>query len=772
MRVSSLKVLVLVPLLSLAVLSADAPAPKIAQAAPAASGSPVQDLILFTKKYATNVPPQAPGPYDSNVTMLAAHVLQQTHYAKHPIDDEISEKFLHRYLDLLDGAHFHFLQSDVQEFQKYKHSLDDLTLKSGDTQPANEMFARFLSRVEQRVAFAAELLKSETWEFTGNDKYMVNRKNADWPESEEAARQLWRQHIRYEYLQEKLNKQKPEEIIKTLSNRYKRMLRNLGEFDTDDILQLYLTSLAQAYDPHSDYMGKDQLENFAISMKLSLFGIGALLRSEDGYCKVQELLAGGPALRSKKMKVNDRIIAVQQKGQEPVDVVDMKLNKVVEMIRGAKGTEVSLTIIPADAPDPSERKVVTLVRDEIKLEDQEAKAKIVEQPDEAGKISRVGVIDLPSFYASFDLGSNKGKSEPRSTTADVAKLLKKLMAEHVSGVILDLRRNGGGSLEEAIKLTGLFIKEGPVVQVRDARDDVNVENDPDPTQLYDGPLIVLTSRFSASASEILAAALQDYGRALIVGENGTHGKGTVQTIYELNRFLLRNKFPANYNPGALKVTIRKFYRANGSSTQLKGVTPDIILPSVNNYREIGEPYQEYALAWDTIPGAKFERYDRVLNYLGELRKLSQSRLDKDPDFAYMREDIDQYRKLLAENSVSLNEDQRRKEKEVAEGKTKARKEERASRKTPKPVTYELTLKLADQPGLPAPMSVTNSIAKAEGAADSTNTTHAAGSTDGVDGEPEDKDPAIDVVLEETKHVLMDYAKLLGATSKPSITLSN
>jgi len=736
--------------------------PKVAQVETAKE--PLNDLILFTRKY-NHVEPFQPGPYDSNVVQLTSRVLQRWHYSRHPLDNEIADHFLHRYLQILDGLHFHFLQADIHEFDRYRASLDDLTMQAGDSSPANVIFARFLQRVEQRVEYVAELLKEGKFDFTGDDRYAPNRHESPWPKDMAEAKEIWRQQFRYEYLQEKLNKQKPEEIIKTLSNRYRRLLRTLGEFDSDDVLQLYLTALSQAYDPHSDYMGKAQLENFAIQMKLSLFGIGALLRSEDGYCKIHELLAGGPAAASKKLKPNDKIIAVQQPGKEPVDVVDMKLNKVVEMIRGPKGTEVILTVIPADAADPSARKLVTLVRDEIKLEDQEAKARIVEMPDSNSNVTRLGVIDLPSFYASFDLANARGKSAPKSTTVDVTRLLKKLMEENVKGVILDLRRNGGGSLEEAIRLTGIFIKEGPVVQVKDSEGHMEKELDPDPSVVYDGPLVVLTSRFSASASEILAAALQDYGRALLVGDSTTHGKGTVQTIFELSKFT-RQRFPTNFNPGALKVTIRKFYRANGASTQLRGVTPDVVLPSINDYMDVGESAQEYAMEWDTIPSAEFDRLDRIQPVLDELRKRTIARQADEKDFAYLREDIEQYRKLKADKSISLNEAQRLKEKADAEAKAKVRKQERAARGESKAKNYEITLKQVDVPGLPAPMTVTNELpAKVEGQAETA-------SADGSAAESEDKTPAVDVTLEETKRILQDLIALSATTPKPAVAVKN
>lgn len=719
---------------------------------------PVQDLITFSSKY-TTVAPLNSGPDNGKVASLTALMMKRFQYYRRGLDTELAGLFLQRYFEMLDPMHIHFVKSDLDEFKQLADRLPDLTVKRGDTSPAYQIFARFLQRMDERVEFVAERLRENRFEFSGDDRYTPNRRHEDWPADTKTARELWAQHLRYEYLQEKLNKQKPEQITKTLSSRYKRMLRSWGELDHEDVLQVYLTALTQAYDPHSDYMGKAQLENFAISMKLSLFGIGALLRSEDGYCKLESLTPGGPAARSKRLKPNDRIIAVQQPGQEPVDVVDMKLTKVVEMIRGPKNTEVTLTVIPADATDPSERKIISLVRDEIKLEDQEAKSRLIEWPDDRGGVRRLGVIDLPSFYASFDIGSDKekAKSAPKSTTADVTRLLRRLTQEGAQGIILDLRRNGGGSLEEAIQLTGLFIREGPVVQVKDAAGDITTEPDPDPNVVYDGPLVVLTSRFSASASEILAAALQDYGRALIVGDTCTHGKGTVQTIYELNRW---GRFPESYNPGALKVTIRKFYRANGWSTQLRGVTPDIILPSVANYMEVGESAQELPMPWDTIPSAMFEKLDRIQPHLEDLRRRSEARQSSTKDFSYVQEDIELYRKLQADKSLSLNEERRLEEKKEQESRSKARKEERLKRPAPALKSYEFTLKNVGEPGLPAPVSVTNSPpAEAEGkslaalAEKLTNTDE--------DEADEEKAPVIDVTLEEAKAILSDLVTALS-----------
>ncbi|HKQ40791.1 MAG TPA: carboxy terminal-processing peptidase, partial [Verrucomicrobiae bacterium] len=686
---------------------------------------------------------------------------------------------------------------------------------------------RFMQRLHEQYDYVTNILATEKFTYDGDEKYVVIRKKEPRPKNMEEAKKVWRERLRYEYLQEKLaigrpdeigklvaeklEQKKPrqvlsaieekmskekaqeidklvqaqygkesndkivkavaeklerensDEIVKLLQKRYTRMVRALHEYDNDDVLQLYLTALARVYDPHSDYMGKAELENFSIGMKLSLFGIGALLRSEDGFCKIQSLTPNGPAERSKKLKPNDKIIAVAQGESSAVDVVDMKLNKVVELIRGPKNTEVRLTVVPADAADPSVRKVISLVRDEIKLEDQEAKAKLIELPGEGnGKTLRLGVIDLPSFYSTFELEGRKGENEPKSTTVDVARLIRKLTQEKADGIILDLRRNGGGSLEEAIRLSGLFIKEGPVVQVKGPEGDPIIEKDPDPSMFYEGPLVVLTSRFSASASEILAGALQDYGRALVVGDVSTHGKGTVQSLLQLQP-LMRGAFAlvSSNNPGALKITIRKFYRASGASTQLKGVTPDIILPSLYNHDEVGEAALENPLPWDTIAPASYEKLNWIQPVLPELRRRSETRVNSDKDFAYLKAEIERFKQKQAEKAVSMNEAQRLKEKQEADERLKARKKELAARPEPGWKVYDITLKNAEQPGLPAPVAKTNSLKTASTATNSATNTVAKNDPDDPEEHVEEKVAAVDITLEEAKRILMDLVNLTG-----------
>lgn len=721
-------------------------------------------------------------PTESNIARLVSKIMERTHYSQREFDDEVSEKFFDRYLEILDGQHLLLLQSDVDEFAKYRDELDDLTKIAGNTKPAHLIFARMMERVDQRVAYVNELLKTEKFTFTGNDRYTPNRKDSPRPKDMADAHKLWRQQLRFEYLQEKLslpdtNKiqnakndagkksddststtnavakskkpQTPKEmIIDKITKRYANLERTLKELSDDEVFEIYMTALARTYDPHSDYMGHSQLENFNISMKLSLFGIGALLQSEDGYCKIKELMPG-PAMKSHKIQAGDRIVGVAQGDEDFVDVVGKNLNKVVELIRGEKGTKVRLEIWPADALDPSVRKTVALIRDVIKLEDQAAKAKVIEIPNKDETV-RLGVIDLPSFYANPDPA--KGL-EPKSTTADVAKLLKKLNQEKVSGVILDLRRNGGGLLDEAVNLTGLFITNGPVVQVKDSDGEILTLSDSDPSVIYKGPLIILTSHFSASASEILAGALQDYGRALIVGDNSTFGKGTVQRVLKLDPYMDQNHLSYAYDPGALKPTTAKFYRAGGSSTQLRGVIPDIQLPTVLDYAEVGEASMENPLPWDEVSTASFHKWNEVKPYLPELKKRSDRRLQSDKDYSYIREDIELFKKNLEDKSVSLNEETRRKEKKEIDAREEARKKERKARKESPEKVFEVTLENADKPGLQPYVPKTNDVTKADNDSDSLDD----------DAALEDKAPPVDASLSETEKILMDYISLLPAT---------
>ena len=681
---------------------------------------------------------------DAAITTLTSKILESSQFAHQELNDELANKFFDRFLDSLDGNHMLFLKSDLDEFIKFKPTLAEATREQGDTRLAQLVFKRYLERLDQRVAFVSSTLKSGPFEFNDDETFSYDRKNAPRPADLAAAKDLWKQQLRSEYLQEKLAGKKDEEIAKTLDRRSSRVTDTMRKLNDSAVLELYLEALAQVYDPHSDYMGAQQMKSFEISMNLSLVGIGATLHAQDGYCKITELVPGGPAARSGLLKAGDRIVGVSQKeGGEFTDLVDMPLSQAVELIRGKKGTNVYLNIIPANSTDSSARKSIMIVREEIKLEDQQAKAKIIDFP--AGdSTKRLGVIDLPAFYA----GEGNAKSGPTSATADVSKLIEKLKTENVTGIILDLRRNGGGSLQEAISLTGLFIPSGPVVQTRSMKGDVEVGIDHDGKVSYDGPLVVLTSRLSASASEILAGALQDYGRAVIVGDTSTFGKGTVQTIVPLDRVMQGQGMVPHSDPGALKVTISKFYRPSGKSTQLEGVKADIVIPSLTDLPEIGESDLGNPLPWDTIASAKYTPANRVTASIASLRTRSNDRINKDPDFADLKSDVARFEKLRKDKTISLNEAKRLKEKSELDARIETAKKERLARATPLPATYEVTLKNISKPGLGDPVT-----------AKKTTTTDP--DTDDDDQAPETTSVAAnDIILREAQNILIDYSSLL------------
>jgi carboxyl-terminal processing protease len=706
-----------------------------------------------------------PGPNDARIAHVAAALLENYHYSQQPLDEELSKKFFDGYVDSLDPRHENFLQSDLAEFDIYRTNLDKLTLEQGtaDLTPAFAIYNRYAERVQQHDAYAMDLLAHDRFKFNSDEKIVLDRRHAPFPKDLTEAEALWRQRLRYEYLQEKLSREiiqtnddfivklptnAATEISATLARHYLWNLRMTTNWDSDGVLQAYLNGLCHAYDPHTDYFSAPHAQDFSISMNLSLFGIGAQLSEDDGYCTIRSLVPGGPAAKSKQVFENDRIVAVAQGNQPPVDVVDMDLEKVVQQIRGPKGTEVRLTISPA--ADRSARKVVTFVRDEIKLEDSEAKAKLIEFPN--GK--RIGIIDLPSFYAPVDPG-NGGQATPKYTSVDVAKLINKLKREKVSGIIIDLRTNPGGSLEEAIKFTGLFIKDGPVVLARNPDGQVQVDSVPNPTQLYDGPLIVMINRFSASASEIAAAALQDYGRALIVGDISTHGKGTVQSLNPLKPYMLPTDQKPMADPGNIKITIRKFYRVSGASTQLKGVEPDIVLPDVLNYsKDVGETALDNPLPWDTIQPVSYDKFNLVQPYLATLTTNSNQRVATNQDFLYVKQDIAEFLKAQADGTATINEHDALKDHERAFYEKQAQDAERSARKPDGVKVYDVTVENADQPGLTAAgTGIQTNTVTANTSATGTNTVESVAA--------KKSPPPFDPMLDETERILLDYISLLG-----------
>jgi carboxyl-terminal processing protease len=689
------------------------------------------------------------------IAMSVGRLLEEGHYTRQKLNEEVSKKFLLSYLELLDYSHLFFTQQDVDALNtKYGNSIaGDVLL--GTLKPAYEIYALYTKRVDDRVAKIKELLKQPI-DFKSNATVELNRQKAPWPKDEADADQLWRGRITNELLQEHLSEHPIEPAPQLVARRYDRLGRNVHEQDKDEQIKLFLDALAQAYDPHSEYLSKADMKNFSINMGLSLVGIGAMLRSEDGYAKIESLVPGGPAQLDGRLKVGDRITAVAQGQADYVDVREMRLDKVVEMIRGKKGTRVRLLAIPSDAADPSRRKNVDLVRDEIKLKDQEARADIIIRKDENGDPIKLGWLTLPSFYADMD-------RHQKSTTRDVLALLKRLKKENIVGLVVDLRRNGGGSLEEALSLTGLFLKSGPIVQTKDYNGSIRISSDPDPGIAYSGPLIVLTSRQSASASEIFAAALQDYGRAVIVGDKNTFGKGTVQTILPIGRFasLLGSHSDED---GALKLTIQKFYRVAGGSTQLHGVASDIVLPSLSDLPEFGEGALKNALAYDEVTKAKYTKWsDNHSLSVDQLRARSEERVKNDPEFHYVMEDIDRLRHKMDENRITLNEDARKKELQDDKLRKQMRSKERLARNQEEPRIYRLTLDTVDKPNLQLIM-YPGKLAEAKKNGVSPKVDPEAASDADSDlisggGEGDSKEPTIDPERDETLNILTDLVDL-------------
>src|SRR6266446_6418802 len=691
-----------------------------------------------------------------NICVSVGRLLEEGHYTQQKLNDELSKKFLQTYLELLDYSHLFFTQQDIDALNaKYSTALDDDVLL-GNLKPAYEIYDLYTKRVDERVAKVKELLKQPI-DFKTDATIEVSRQKVPWPKDEAEADQLWRGRIANELLQEHLSEHPIEPGPQLVTRRYDRLARNVHEEDRDEQVKLFLDALAQTYDPHSEYLSKADLKNFSINMGLSLVGIGAMLRSEDGYAKIESLVPGGPAQTSGRLKVGDRISAVAQGSKDFVDVRDMRLDKVVEQIRGKKGTKVRLLVIPVSAADPGQRKTVELVRDEIKLKDQEARADIIIKKDENGAPVKLGWITLPSFYADMD-------KHQKSTTKDVLALLKRLKKENIAGLIVDLRRNGGGSLEEAIALTGLFLKSGPIVQTKDYNGSIRISSDPDSGIAYSGPLVVLTSRQSASASEIFAAALQDYGRAVIVGDKNTFGKGTVQTILPIGRFasLLGSHTDED---GALKLTIQKFYRVAGGSTQLHGVASDIVVPSLSDLPEFGEGALKNALAYDEVAKAKYTKWsDNHSLFIDQLRRRSEERVKGDPEFHYVMEDMNRLRHKIDENRISLNEDTRKKEVTEDKLRKETRSKERLARNQDEPSIYRVTLDTVDKPDLQLIMYPGKlAEAKKNGTVPKVDSDAAPDADsdlpDGATGDGDNKDPVIDAERDEALNILADLVQL-------------
>ena len=605
----------------------------------------------------TPVPALAPTARQTALDKTIAELLSRHHYRQSKLDDRLSALVLTNYLDDLDFGRAYFLASDIAGFEKYRDTLDD-ALKKGDLQPAYEIFNVYLRRLVERTARIQTLLQHD-FRFDVNESLDVERKNAPWAKTPADLDDFWRKRLKHEMLTLLLSGKDRAAARELLIKRYDNRLRQAQQTSSDDVFQLYMNAVAQAFDPHTAYFSPRNTENFNIQMRLSLEGIGCVLRMDEEMVTVVELVTGGPADLSQQIKAGDRIVAVAQGDDDPwVDVVGWRLDDVVERIRGQRGTVVRLKVLPGKAGATAAEKTVRLVRDTIKLEKQAAKSEIKTVRGPNNRDLRIGVITIPAFYSDFD-AARRGDPNYRSTTRDVRRLLSELNGK-VDGLVLDLRENGGGSLQEAVDLTGLFIGEGPVVQVRNVGGSVEVEKDSEPGQAYTGPLAVLVDHASASASEIFAGAIQDYGRGLVIGDP-TFGKGTVQTLVDLNRFT-QSREPQ----GQLKLTIAKFYRVNGSSTQHRGVQPDVAIPSIVDSKDVGESAQKNALPWDEIAAARYRGDRGIVALAPELVRRHQARIAGDPDYQAFLRDLEFTRQQQDKTTVSLLESQRRNERERIE----------------------------------------------------------------------------------------------------------
>lgn len=599
----------------------------------------------------------APKSFYGNEAKLIAQILDTYHYKKIKLNDSLSSVILTDYIETLDNNKSYFLKSDIERFEKYRTKIDDY-LKEGNVDPAYEIYRVFKERFDSRMSFVLDSLLDMEFDYSIDEYYNTDRSKGDWAQNEKELDEIWRKMLKSQALSLKLAG-KDRDGLRT---RYERFDKAAQQYRTEDIFEIYMNAVAEAFDPHTNYFSPQTSERFKQNMSLSLEGIGARLQTETDFTKVIQILPGGPAEKSNLLHENDRIIGVAQgEDGEIVDVVGWRIEDVVQLIKGPKGTTVRLEILPAETGVNGPSQIITLVRDKIKLEDMQAKAEIIPLRKN-GKEYKIGVITLPSFYMDFE-AYQQGDPNYNSTTRDVKRLVEELEEKGIDGLMMDLRNNGGGSLAEAIDLTGLFIKNGPVVQVRTSTNKVEVGEDEDPEIIYNGPMAVMINRFSASASEIFAAAIQDYHRGVVIGEP-TFGKGTVQSVIDLGRYL---QVPEGEEVGQLKLTLQKFYRVTGSSTQHLGVSPDVNLPSAFDADEFGESASKSALPWDQINSTTFNVSQEVSPQLVlRLNDQYSRRLETSPELKALVEDTKELKLNLAKTQISLNEEKRKKEIEEAE----------------------------------------------------------------------------------------------------------
>ncbi len=620
----------------------------------------LRHLLIFSAFFCSSLTTLANAPISEILEPAAEHALTnravvhhlyQHHYSRKYLNDEFSEKVYQRYLDILDNTRSYFTSTDITEFNSLRLKLDD-AIKTNDLDPAFLIYNRYRQRTSERLNYALALIDQgvTVFDFNKDESLNLDREKSDWAKNNQALDQLWRKRIKNTVLNLKLAGKEDKDIQDLLKKRYTSQLNRIKQINAEDAFQSYMNALTYTFDPHTQYMSPRNSENFNINMSLSLQGIGAVLRSENENTIVERLVTGGPANKAGQLKPSDKIVGVAQGDKEMVDVIGWRLDEVVDLIRGPKDSTVRLDIVSGSGQTEKQR-VISIVRDEVKLEDRAAQSETIEIKRE-DKNYKVGVIDIPAFYADFE-AKNANDPNYRSTTRDVSNLIKELQKDGIDGLIIDLRNNGGGSLAEVNNLVGLFIPEGPTVQVHYSFGHTQVLADQDPEQLYSGPLVVLTNRLSASASEIFAGAIQDYGRGLVVGSQ-TFGKGTVQTLIPLFR-------------GQMKVTNAKFYRVSGESTQHRGVIPDILYPEIYDIEKIGESALEEALPWDKIAASKYKEQGNVSKNLESIRAKHNKRISQDPDFAYLSEQVVFLKELRADTTISLNSKTREIERKEMEG---------------------------------------------------------------------------------------------------------
>lgn len=699
-----------------------------------------------------------PAPADGEAAVWATRFLTKFHYKPMPLDDAMSQQIFTRYLDSLDSDRLFFTQADIDRFAGYRTKLDD-AIYDQDLSAPFAIFNLYEQRVGERVAYARGLLP-KGFDFSVDESYQFDREKTPWAKNDAEVDDLWRKRIKNDWLRLKLASKSDKDIRETLDKRYANYLDRVRQLNSEDVFQTFMNAYAMAIEPHTNYLGPRASENFDIAMKLSLEGIGAVLQRDEDYTAIREIVPGGPAGLSGKVKVGDRVVGVGQgEHGQIVDVVGWRLDDVVEKIRGAKDTVVRLEVLPAEAGPDGKHMIVALTRKKVSIEEQAAKKSIIEvKADDHTR--HIGVISLPTFYQDFE-ARRRGDADYKSATRDVERLLGELKRDKVDGVIVDLRNNGGGSLAEATDLTGLFIDKGPVVQVRNAAGQVEEEEDPHPGMAWSGPLAVLVNRASASASEIFAAAIQDYGRGVIVGEP-TFGKGTVQNLVDLDE-LAHNEKPAY---GEVKMTIAQFFRINGGSTQLRGVTPDISFPLTVDATEFGESSYDNSLPWTSIAPAHYQPVADLKPIVPMLAERHGTRVAQNAEWQNFEAEIADARAMRAEKTVSLNEQSRRKERDEQEAKRKAR-ELAESHAVPKddPASKTRQKIMADAG---APKTTQTGSQPADGDTPSTQDDGLQPDERGIQTDLQREQAAKDkrdVVLNEAAHILADEIALIRTDAK-------